>query len=335
MPIQTVGDMSTQFQSLRQTGRIRSDLNRLSNELSTQQKSDLTAHLRGATGQVISLDREINLLESFSRTSTEVGQRLGYMQATLAVVDQMRGQFMSQALPITKDSTDAAIIDAAAAGSEVFSNTVTNLNKRFGDRALFSGAATDQNALADADVMLADIRLSVAGMTNVTDIKAALDTWFDDPAGGFATIGYLGDQGDKVEQNIGAATTVKIEARADDDAIRALLKGTALAAIADDAGLPLSMATRANLVAEAGQAMLGAADQLSAMRGTLGGAEARVEEASVSLATQLTAYRINRNDLTVADPFETASRLQDVQQQLEMHYAVTARLSQLSLVNYL
>jgi len=36
-----------------------------------------------------------------------------------------------------------------------------------------------------------------------------------------------------------------------------------------------------------------------------------------------------------ADPFETASTLQAVQLQLETHYAMTARLSRLSLAEYL
>ena len=50
---------------------------------------------------------------------------------------------------------------------------------------------------------------------------------------------------------------------------------------------------------------------------------------------QLTSLGIIRNDMTVADPFETAVRLQEVQLQLETQFTITSRLSGLSLVNYI
>ena len=63
--------------------------------------------------------------------------------------------------------------------------------------------------------------------------------------------------------------------------------------------------------------------------------EARVEDAAARLSARGTALEIARNDMSAADPYETATKLQNVQLQLETHYTLTARLSRLSLTEYL
>lgn len=335
MPVQNVGDMSQHFQSLRQVSQVKTSLNRLSNELATQQKSDVTASLGGATAQLETLEREINRLGGYSRSIEEVGQRLSFMQSTLAGIEDLRSAAVSEFLGTTPESSNAAIQNAATTGEQTFSRIASAFNTRFGDLALFSGTTTDSAPLASGDTMLADIKASIAGLDTADDITAALDAWFDDPAGGFASIGYLGDNGALMTQKIGADSSITIGARADDASAKDLLKAAALAAVADLSVPGLSKETRASLVATAGQTMLNAGDGLTNMRASIGANEATIDEASVTLSTQLTAFQINRNALTVADPFETATRLQDVQQQLEMQYTVTARLSQLSLVNFL
>jgi len=335
MPIQNVGDMSQHFQSLRQVGQAKSSLNRLSNELATQQKSDVTASLRGATTQLETLEREINRLGGYIRANQEVGQRLSFMQSALSGLDDLRTGTMTEFLSITEQSRDASIQSAARTGEQAFSRITAAFNSRLGDLSLFSGTATDRVPLASAETMLSDIKTATAGLDSADDIISAVDAWFEDPVGGFATIGYLGDTGALIEQKTDANNSITIEARADGDATKNLLKAAALAALADQSIVGLSKETRGNLVATSGQMMLGAGDDLTDMRGSLGANEATISEAYITLSAQLTAFEINRNELTVADPFETATRLQDVQQQLEMQYTVTARLSQLSLVNFL
>lgn len=335
MPIQNVGDMSQHFQSLRQVGEVKTTLNRLSNELATQRKSDVTASLGGATARLETYEREINRLTSYAGAAEKVGQRLAFMQTTLTGVEDVRSAATSQFLGITTGSRDADVQSAAETGASAFSSFVTAFNQRLGDFALFSGAATDQQPLASADDMMADIKASVVSLDSAEDILAAVDTWFDDPMGGFATMGYLGDTGTPLKQSIGTGGTIEINARADNASTVGLLKSAAVAALADGAVSGLTKTDQAKLIAEAGQMMLNAGDSLTATRASIGANEAKVAEAGVTLSAQITAFQIDRNVLTVADPFETATRLQDVQLQLEMQYTVTARLSQLSLVNFL
>lgn len=335
MPIQNVGDLSQHFKSLRQVGEVKSSLNRLSNELTTQRKSDVTASLGGATSQLEAFEREIGRLTSYSDAAQRLGQRLSYMQTTLASIEDVRSAAMSKLLNATTEPTVSAVQSAAETGKSSFTSFVSSFNQRLGNVALFSGAATDKTPLLSGSEMLIDINAMIVGLDTSDDILTAVDTWFDDPAGGFATIGYLGDTGLPQEHKISKEKNVTIDIRSDSATTVLLLKAAAVAALADESNASLTEETRAELVAHSGQLMLNAGDSLTNTRAMLGRNEAAVEEASVALSMQLTAFKIDRNDITVSDPFETATRLQDVQQQLEMQYTVTARLSQLSLVNFL
>ena len=125
------------------------------------------------------------------------------------------------------------------------------------------------------------------------------------------------------------------DGRADDPALRSLLKAAATAALAGDPGLGLSDDIKSNLLRSAGLQMLTAAQPLVNMQARLGLSEATIEETTVRHTAQKTAYGLMRNDLVSADPYDTAAELEQVQRQLETHYTLTARLSKLSFVEYI
>ena len=146
---------------------------------------------------------------------------------------------------------------------------------------------------------------------------------------------YQGDTGPALSRRVDTDTSVQLDGRADDPAIKALLKAAATAAMAGDAGLALSDTVKSELLRSAGLQMLSAAQPLVNVQARLGIAEETVETTTVRQAAQKTAYGIMRNDLVSADPYDTAAELQQVQKQLETHYTLTARLSNLSLVEYI
>ena len=67
----------------------------------------------------------------------------------------------------------------------------------------------------------------------------------------------------------------------------------------------------------------------------LGYAEARIEDSKVRQEAEASSLEIARNTLLGVDPFDVATRLTDAQQRLESLYAVTARLSRLTLSDFL
>lgn len=335
MPNMTLGDMSLSFQNARQTSEIKTRLQTLAQELSTGKVADITSHLGGDTNRLSSIDTEIAVLDSYAIAGADLDRFLTQQSLVLNATNDVRQSLASEFISITTGATEYAIDDGAARGRSNFNTLVANINTSFGDRSLFAGTAMDGPTLASADIMVADIVATIGGATTEAAISAAIETWFDDPAGGYATVGYLGDTGAAPTRKIGANDTVELAGRADDPAIRDVLKGAAYAAVVDALSGTLNMAAKSALIQQSGLILNESASGLIRLTSDVGATAARVEEVNVGQAAQRTAFAIARNDLTVADPYETATALQDVQRQLEMQFTMTARLSGLSLVNYI
>jgi flagellar hook-associated protein 3 FlgL len=212
---------------------------------------------------------------------------------------------------------------------------VQALNLTFGGRSLLAGRATDTAPLAAAETMMASIKAAALGVTTGSDLAVAVDGWFDTPGAGFDTLGYQGDTGGRIALQISETESVTQPVRADDPALKSLMKAFALAALSTDADIGLSMSEQAIAVERAGEKLFSATDGVVALQATLGRGEARVEDSIARHAARQTSFGILRNEMVAADPFETASALQEAETMLERHYLVTARLAGLSLAGYL
>jgi flagellar hook-associated protein 3 FlgL len=210
---------------------------------------------------------------------------------------------------------------------------VSALNTRFGDRSVFSGVETSAPALADPEVILSAIEGAVAGANSAADVASMVTAWFDAPAG-FTAIAYLGGAASG-PLTIAAGERVDLNITAIDPAIKETLKGLAMAALLDRGillGLPVA---RQELAKTAGLHLLQSNADRAHLTGRLGAAEAQIEQASARNGAEATALRIVRNNITTVDPYEAAARLQDMQAQLEKIYTLTARMTRLTLMDYL
>ena len=334
MPVVSVGDMSQQFISMRNGGAIKTELSQLAESMSSGRVTDVTQALNGDTVRLSGINYSLTQLDGYQQAITETTQTLSGIQSILGRVDTMRADNAEQLLLVSDESTISQVNEASRAARDTFGEMVTVLNTQIADRSLLGGTRVDSPALADPEDMLADLQTTIGGATTPAAIRAAIDTWFDDPAGGFATMGYLGDTAGIVERRVSETKSVAFDVRADDPAIRETLKVAAVAAMAND--LPgLDRTTKTTLLKDAGAGLYTASSELIGVRTRIGSAEAEVGQSETEMNAQKTSLEIARNNLISADPFDTASRLQAVQLQLETHYTVTARLSQLSLLRYI
>lgn len=335
MTFQSIGDLSQHFQTLRQGSAIKGRLNTLTDELSSGRKSDLSGHLRGDTRQLAALDRELAMIDGFDLAAGQLAQHLSQKQLVIARMNTRQIDLATQMVSLTSSSTDMDVASAEKAGRAAFDAFADLLNTRLGDRSLFAGAAVDRSAVASGPDMLADIVASVGGTTDAASITVVIDAWFDDPAGGFASMGYTGDTGPAIQQRIGAQDVLTLSGRADEKGFREMLKAGAFAAVSDSLSGTLDRSTRETLLRTGGERGFGAADEVTAIAARIGEDEQRLDEAGTRRTAQRTTFATARNALILADPYDTATLLQSVQQQLELHYTATARLSRLSLANYL
>jgi len=321
MPLQSIGDMAQSFALRRQSVELNRQMDRLTQELSSGVASDIPRHLSGNLLQLADVERDLSVLDARRDVARLATTDAEVMQTSLDRVQTTTGDL--QISTVTTEARGAL-------------ETITGaLNSDVAGRALFAGNKTDTAPMASADVLLGALKSALSGATDTGDIRARLDTFFDDPAGGFATVVYKGGTDGLTPRDLGAGESVALDIRADDPALRDVMKQTALIAILDDASLGLSRQDRQELLGSAGEMLLNGQTSLTGLRADLGFAEERVSQAESRISAGLTSLNIARNDLISADMPSTAVELEQVQSQLETLYTLTARSARLSLVNFL
>jgi flagellar hook-associated protein 3 FlgL len=126
-----------------------------------------------------------------------------------------------------------------------------------------------------------------------------------------------------------------VDIKATNPELKDTLKNLAIAAIAADKTITVNNTERSALLLAAGEGMLRNQDGLTSLRAQIGFAEARIDSMATRNASESVSLEYAKGTLLAADPYETATRLGEVQFQLQSLYAVTVKTSQLSLVNFL
>ncbi|GKY86669.1 flagellin [Sinisalibacter aestuarii] len=335
MSLLSIGDLANTFLSRRQSAGLKDQMMRLGTELTTGLRSDPGTALRGDYRPLAAIERSLTALAAYTSANTEAAGMLGAAQLALEHVQGL-GQGLGTALLAAGTARDATSIAATAGEArQSFSAAVAGLNTRYGDRALFGGAATDRSPLASGEAMLAELVAVASGETSAAGIAAAVDAWFDIAGGGFDTMAYRGSASDLGPLAIAEGESVAIGMRADDTVLRDTLKGFALAALIAEGVLAGDPDEQAALVADAGRRMIANDGDLTGLRADLGAAEARIEAARARNASEAAAYDLARVELIGADPYQTASELEAVYAQIETLYTVTARIAGLTFTDYM
>lgn len=334
MSLTSLGDLAQTFLLQRRNTALKADIQRLGSELSSGQTGDISEHLSGNYSRLSQIERDMRVLNGYRTTQSELTQLSSSMQSALEYV-RNETKDLSQSLLVGSQGHVPASQGTLAADSRAKLETIiSTLNAQTAGRSAFAGDSTDQAALADADTILGALSTAVAGATDAATAIAAVDNWFADPAG-FATVAYLGSTTSRAATQISDTAHVAISTRADDPEIRDTIKAVALAALAGEAGFPLSGPEANNVLKDAGNKLISAQEGLISTQARLGFAQEQLQDWTVRTKTEIAGLEYAKGALLSVDPYETATRLQAAQAQLEGLYSVTVRLSKLSLVNFL
>ena len=333
MSLISLGDMAQSFLLRRQTVALKSDLQRLSGEMTTGRVTDTAARVAGDLVPLAGIDAALARIKGYGAATSEAGLFAGAMQTALGVIGGLSTELSSSLIAAGSGISSMRVDAVGADARQRFETVISALNTRFGDRSLFAGQASTNAATVDATAILQALDGAVAGATSAADVETAVATWFDDPAG-FMAQAYTG--GDKlVPVSIAPGEEALVDVTAADPALRATLKGLATAAMLDRGVLAGQPAARQDLARRAGISLLQSQTDRAYLSARLGTVEAQIGAASARNAAEATSLQIARSDILGVDPFETASKLQETQAQLEKIYAITARMTRLSLMDYL
>jgi len=335
MSLHSIGDLAQSFVLQRQNTELKSQMARLSAELSSGRTENVTDHLAGNFGHLADIEHDLVLLDARRGTATEARTFTAAMQTALERVQDLAGGLGESAVLTAAAPGDISLDVTARHARGNLESIVSALNTDVVGRSLFAGATVESAALEPADTLLTAARAAVAGETGAAGVEAALQAFFDDPGGGFETLVYQGANTDLAPYRLGDGASVELSLRADAQALRDTLRHTVATALAGDETLALSKEARRTLVQRAGEGLLTAAEGLTGLRAGLGFTEARIDQSESRIAAELTSLEFARSELLAVDPFETASQLEQVQFQLETLYTLTARSARLNLVNFL
>ena len=331
----SVGDLSLSFLNQRHNTRLKNEIARLSEELASGRKSDLSTVGGGDFAPIVDLERSLRANAAYGTAIAEADLMASTMQNTFSTISS-HSQALGPALLNAGNSEHPTMIQAATSDARVrFEAVLSGLNTQIAGRYLFSGKATDTPPMANAAAIIADLQTAVAGATTAAAVEAAVDAWFDTPGGGYDTIAYQGSTAPLERMQLSDSDTVALGITAADGRVRDVLKGFALAALVSDGVLAGNTKERAALTLRAGEKLLSGDSSLALLRADVGTAEARIEAASARNASEKSALEITRTELTSADPYKTATELEAARNQLESLYRITARLSRLSLSEFL
>ncbi|MFD1795148.1 hypothetical protein FQV27_14270 [Paracoccus aurantiacus] len=333
----SVGDLSRIFTLRGSNAALRSDIERLSQEVTTGIRADIPKHLGGDLVQLAKIEDGLSQASAYRQVASEAASTASAMQTALGTLQDLADVAGGSMLSDTSLAVSSSLKSVATATKGQLHVAVAALNTNIGGRFVFSGTKVNLPPLASGDNVLAQAKGAISGATDAESAVQMLRTWFNAPpgAGGFADNAYRGAVSPAAEFGVDSSTSVKFDQTANDSGVRDILFGLTLGALVADGAFTDNHDARASMMRAGGAALIAGNASIAQSRSDLGMTEQIVERSKTRLESMMTNLKIERTCLIEADSYEAGSRLIEAEAQLEALFALTARLSNLSLAKYL
>ena len=345
--------------------RAQSDLRDAQKEVTTGRLADVGLSLGAGSSRSFSMRAELQTADQQVQTNGVLGTRFDQMQTALSSIADSAQSFMQSLIAngSTAGGTTATIDQAKSSLDQL----MAALNTSSGGRFLFSGAQADQPAIAfrsvpdafgatvavgaydqgsSAQAATADAFATAFGTTqdasgvatiSADDLKAFLDgpfaNLFGDAGAGGGFGNFSGTNTEPVYNSIDGSSRVNTAYPAASEAFRNIAKAYVM--LSDLGAGGMSEDARQLLTSQATETLGKGISQLTDMRGQIGATQARIENTNTALKSRSNVVTMSLNSLEEVDPYEASVRVTNLTNLLESSYALTARISRLSLLNYL
>lgn len=313
--------------------RSRSDDTRV--EAVTGRFRDVTSERGGNVNEIMQLEKSIADLNSYAESISLSESRATIMQTNLGVATDIAQNFADTSILVLQNETEVAAEVFSAHARDDLNALVSNFNANFAGRALFAGDDAGSVSLADANtIFTASVAILEAAPTAAAGY-ANLENEFFGAGGLFESTFYLGGDGRPPLTEIAPGQRIDYGVKADEGAIRNALFNTVVLAASYDRTNAVPNDQRRAMLDLGSNGIRGTVAELIDVRSRLGTAEARIADVKARNIAAEAAFGIRFNELAGADSFEAALSLTELDTQLQTAYQSTARLSNLSLANYI
>jgi flagellar hook-associated protein 3 FlgL len=317
-------------------------------EVSTGRVADAGLALGMRTGQSVSFARDIDRFQAIVDSNELIASRLKASQDALSQVTTVAQKFLQTLAAGTSGVASADVVVTEARSTLEALTSILNSSLR--GEYLFAGNNTDVSPINDfADptspnkvafdaAFLAHFGFVQSDPLAATITGADMDTFLDtvvEPqflgAGWQTNWSNASDQ--QIVNRITLNETAPTSVSANEEGLRKLAMATAT--LADLFGTDLTQGARDALVSRAIELVSEGLSGVANVQAETGVTENRVARASERVKMQIDLFKTNIIDMESVDPYEASTRVNSLLSQIEMSYALTARIQQLSLVRYL
>lgn len=328
-------DLSSALTLSSRTNFVKNKLEISANELTSGKTENLAEATGGDLRKLFEIERTLDQLRGESRSAKFALGKASLTQLSLQRVHENLVEFGPNLLSAVGrgDTRSAGMISEGARGA--LNSIVSALNSKFGGHSVFSGANLDQSPISSSDVIITDIEAIVTGSADSAAAIASIDAYFFDIGAGYETNVFKGSPQDAPTHVLSDGTETSYSRRADEQPIREAIRSLAISIVAASAPNFFGTDDQIELFREAGVSAISSADGIIEMKESLGFSEGRLEKTLSSNTSMTSFFELERNSIVAVDLYEAATRLEALQGQLQTIYTLTARLSGLSLANYL
>ncbi|MGB3387378.1 MAG: flagellar hook-associated family protein [Pseudaminobacter sp.] len=315
-------------------------------EATTGLVADTGLALGARTSQTVSFARELERIKAIADTNAVITSRLTATQEALNRVADLAQSLLST-LTTNLSGTDTTQVSVAQAKSTL-SALGSILNTNLDGQYLFAGINTDQKPFASYEPgsapkaaydaafaqYLADTGATAA---NPFPTPADVDTFvtnYMDPlfmGAGWSDWSSASDQ--RISSRIALNDKIDTSVTANTSGIRKLVMASAI--VSESLSIDMDEDTRERLIGNVVTMVGGALNDLTQLRAETGLAQSRVTEASERMAAQAHIFEKHLLKMEGVDPYEAATRANDLLGDIEASYALTARIQQLSLLKFI
>ncbi|MCU4654333.1 flagellin [Roseibacterium sp. SDUM158016] len=337
---------------------IQQRLERASEEMSTGRKSDVYAALGFRASELLSVRSSAASNENFLTGNRLVANKMELMATTLGTVRETVQDFLDIAIA-NRTTPGPTVRVVAQSAKAAYEQVVTQLNATYQGAHLFSGTESGRTALQTwgqaneiTGLSPSDVLAGVVGpqIVDAADAQAKLDevtrifssTNAAAPETHFEASFYRGtpllDAGGvpspRVTARIDDATVLNYGIQANDPPFTLALQGLAMLASVDPATVSDPGAYRV-WVDAAVEGILNGIEGITGIEARLGTQQRTVEDTIIRQEGRADVYEKYIDALEGVDPFEAATRVKQLSTQLEAAYAISARISRLSFLDYM
>lgn len=332
---------------LQSIGRLRQQLATHQAEFASGKILDPGLSLGRGVQRLLSIKQQSNLLAAYADSNDVSATRLA---ATDVVLESLRANAsrVRQSVIAARDAGNDATI--AQQARNALASIISDLNTTVAGEHLFAGINTAAAPLSDyfkpsapAKAAIDAAFSSAFGMSQTSPNLAsitpgAMSAYLDGPFGDVfrdpqwgAVWSSASDRNIVIEPAPGQRLTVSTNANS--ASVRKL--AMAVTMLADSGVEALNPATKQVLYDKTIHLASEALVEFVATQARMGDAKAQIDIASQHIASLRATLEAAADKTEAIDPYAVATRINDLQIQLETAYSLTSRLRQLSLVKYL